>query len=200
MSKAPKIDAVVFDLDGVYFEQGTPQFIKALSSKYDLHEDAIKAVYFKSPQMRDYKLGKISGAAFWNYAIQTWNINATMQEILAILVASYAENPKTVALIHELRSKGIKTAACTNNFKERIEGLNRCFGFKKNFDVFVASYEEGVAKPDAGIFMDLARKLKLAPENIIMSDDDAKNVEALKGLGFQAFLYEGFEDFRKRVL
>ncbi len=191
--------AVVFDLDGVYFEGGTERFLKHLERKYQIPEDAARAVYLKSPQMQEYKRGAIDGSAFWSYAIYTWGIDATMQDILELLAASYTENPKTIALIDALRKRGIKTAVCTNNFPERIDILEKKFGFKKHFDTIITSYEEGILKPDPRIFAILAQRLHLQPKDILVSDDRAENVAALKSAGFQAFQYTDLDDFTARV-
>ncbi|HLC33147.1 MAG TPA: HAD-IA family hydrolase [Candidatus Nanoarchaeia archaeon] len=193
------IRAVVFDLDGVYFESGTQTFIKKLQETFSLSEDEIKEVYLKSQQMQEYKKGLMSGDVFWAFAIKTWGIKVTKEELLNLLVQSYEENPATIEFILHLRKKGVKIAACTNNFKERIEGLQKRFGFKNNFDVFVASCEEGVLKPDPAIFKIIAKKLGLSPQEILMSDDSEKVIDVLKDSGFQAFLYKGLADFKKRV-
>jgi epoxide hydrolase-like predicted phosphatase len=193
------MEAVVFDLDGVYFEGGTEKFIALLQEKYGLAEDAIKEVYLRSQEMKDLKEGKMTDEDFWKHAIHVWNIEATRPELLQLLANSYKENPETLKLITDLRSKGVKTAVCTNNFSDRIETLNKKFHFKKNFDVFITSYEEGITKPNPEIFHILAQRLGLAPAQIVMSDDREVNVEALQKLGFQAFLYKGLDDFKARV-
>jgi epoxide hydrolase-like predicted phosphatase len=195
----PKIAAVVFDLDGVYFEHGTERFIEKLRTTYHLSPDAVKEVYLRSSQMQQYKRGEITGEEFWSYAIETWGISTTAEELLQFLADSYTQNPKVVELVHQLRKKGIKTAVCTNNFPERIAVLDKKFNFKKDFDVFITSYEEGVLKPQAQIFKIMAQRLGIEPAHIIMSDDKPENVEALQKLGFQSFLYVGFDDFKRRV-
>lgn len=191
--------AVVFDLDGVYFEGGTERFIAALTEAYGLSEDEVKDVYLRSAEMKEYKAGRMSGQEFWSYAIKTWGIDATPEDVLGILGESYTENPETLKLIEQLRTKGVKTAVCTNNFPERISTLDKRFRFKRHFDVFVTSYEEGVLKPNPEIFLILAKKLHLPPAEIIMSDDHQSVIDTLQQLGFQAFLYTGLADFKKRV-
>src|SRR5690606_20606734 len=101
--------------------------------------------------------------------------------------------------IEKLQSKGIKTAVCTNNFPERLENLMKRFKLHEKFDVIVASYQVGVTKPDTRIFKTLAKRLGLNPHEILMSDDIEANVDALKALGFQAFLYTGLENFTAQV-
>lgn len=194
-----EIKAVVFDLDGVYFEGGTERFMKSLSQKYGLTEEQIKAVYLRSDSMQMYKKGEISSENFWEYALDSWGIEATREDIVGLLISSYEVNPVTEKLVDGLRTKGIKTAICTNNFPDRFENLAKKFELRKHFDVIITSYEEKVTKPSAEIFKILSEKLMLPPENILMSDDREANVDALKSLGFQAFLYEGLEHFMQQV-
>ncbi len=193
------IKAVVFDLDGVYFEGGTERFIESLTSKYGITKDNIVKVYLKSEEMQKYKRGVIDSNSFWAYAIKEWNIQATREELVDLLISSYSVNPKTEDFVKELKSKGIKNAICTNNFPDRFENLKRKFQLDSHFDVIVTSYEEGITKPSDEIFKILASKLNLNPREIVMSDDREINVEALKRLGFEAFLYQGLEDFINKI-
>ena len=127
------IKAVVFDLDGVYFEDGTENFIQALTKKYGLTDQQVREVYLRSDEMQEYKRGRMTGEQFWNYAIGSWCIDTTQEELLQLLVDSYEENPQTVELISKLRKRGVKTAVCSNNFKERIDGLDQRFHLRFGF-------------------------------------------------------------------
>jgi len=191
--------AIVFDLDGVYFENGTETFIERLMTDYNLTYENISRVYLKSPEMREYKTGRITGDAFWAWAITEWRIKATKNEIVNLLINSYREKPETLDLVRKARERGIKTAVCTNNFPERLNGLENRFHFKTNFDAVVTSFEEGTLKPDPKIFEILANKLDLPPNSILMSDDKTSNVEALKQLGFVGVLYTGFAGFKQTL-
>ncbi len=193
------IKAVVFDLDGVYFEGGTEKFIESLITNYSLTKDQIVAVYLKSQEMQKYKRGEIDSDNFWHYALKEWGINTTREEIVKLLIDSYSINPQTEEFVKELKAKGIKTAICTNNFPDRFENLKTKFNLDTNFDVIVTSYQEGITKPTDEIFKILAERLGLQPNEILMSDDREANVEALQRLGFEAFLYQGLADFIVRV-
>lgn len=194
------VGAVVFDLDGVYFPSGSETFVSRVAQRYGIPEQRVREVYSHGALMRDYKMGKITGEEFWSHAAESWRIPASAAELLGILSGSYEEHPEAVALIGELRARGIQIAACTNNFRERIDALNERFRFIERFDVFVASYLEGVLKPDARIFRILAERLASEPDRILMCDDKQANVDALRGLGFRAFLYNGLDELRRLAL
>jgi putative hydrolase of the HAD superfamily len=193
------IKAVVFDLDGVYFESGTTTFKRLLNEKYGLSEESIVDVYLRSNEMQQYKKSLINGDTFWNWAIKTWGIDSTKEELIELLMDSYEENSTTVEYVKNLKGRGIKTAVCTNNFPERLNGLHDKFGFMNNFDVVIASFELGVTKPDPEIFQELARRLKCNPNEIIMSDDREENVVELNELGFIGQLYTTWEEFESKV-
>ncbi len=193
------IKAIVFDLDGVFFENGTETFINSLQEKYQLAEDEIKEVYFRSQQMADYKNGKISGEEYWKWAIETWNIPTTKEEIVKLLIDSYSVKDQTKIYVEDLKNRGFKTAICTNNFPERLNGLKERFSLNKYFDAIVASFEVGITKPSPEIFDELSRQLDCKPEEIIMSDDKEDNVLALKQLGFNAIGYTDWETFVSEV-
>jgi FMN phosphatase YigB (HAD superfamily) len=155
------IKAVVFDLDGVYFEGGTERFIENMKVKYGLSSGDVIQVYLKSEEMQKYKRGKIDDEAFWNYAINAWKIDAARKELVDLLISGYELNPNTALIVKKLRNKNIKTAICTNNFPDRLENLKAKFELGNNFDVIVTSYEEGITKPSEEIFNLLASKLGL---------------------------------------
>jgi len=60
------IKAIVFDLDGVYFENGTKVFKDTILKRFSISENEFSSVYFSSSKMQDYKKGKIDGNIFWN--------------------------------------------------------------------------------------------------------------------------------------
>ncbi|MGI5898047.1 MAG: HAD family hydrolase [Candidatus Dojkabacteria bacterium] len=193
------IKAIVFDLDGVFFENGTETFINSLQEKYHLEKTQIKDVYFKSQQMQDYKKGKILGDEYWAWATKTWKISATKKEIIDLLINSYSVKEQTKQYVENLRSRGIKTAICTNNFPERLNGLKEKFSLNEYFDTIVASFEVGITKPSPEIFEELSKQLDCKHSEIIMSDDKEDNVLVLKQLGFNAILYKDWETFVNHV-
>lgn len=195
MNTNSRIKAVVFDLDGVYFESGTSNFVISLKRVYGLTQRQIEDVYLKSSEMKKFKHGEITSLDFWEFALQKWNVETTRNELIAMMLSSYNVREETQRYVENLRKLSVKTAICTNNFSDRIEGLKERFNLAKYFDSIVVSCEIGAAKPCAQIFNHLADKLNLMPNEIVMSDDKESNVVALQELGFEAFLYEDWEGF-----
>ncbi len=186
----------MFDLDGVYLLKGKERFIENLGKKYGVSVADAQRVFLKSPEMNKlYKAGKMTGDEFWEYAAKEWKIRATKDELVGLLLSGYEVNREAEKLTKTLKTAGYRLIVCTNNFKERLDGLEGKFALSKTFDTIVASYQLGSLKPEKEIFLELARRAELAPGEIFISDDNHGNVSAAKALGFRAFLYEDFGKF-----
>lgn len=190
-----EIKVITFDLDGVYFPNGKANFISALG-KLGVLEDEAKRVFLKSPQMnQEYKNGKITDEEFWTWAASEWKLDKPWQDVVRLMIDSYDVNENIVAIVKDLRSKGYKTAICTNNFPARINGLQDRFGFLDNFDIKVVSYEVGACKPDKKIFEELVKKSQVEPSSIVFADDNPDSLSGAKEVGITTFLYEGFDKY-----
>jgi len=96
--------------------------------------------------MHDYKEGRIEGEDFWRFAIDEWNINSTMEELIALLVRGYERNSQAIKLIRAVRDKGIKTIICSNNYRERIETKTKKM---KSIENKLLKLKDQVSKKDA---------------------------------------------------
>ena len=194
-----EIKVITFDLDGVYFPNGKANFISALG-KLGISEEEAKRVFLKSPQMnQEYKNGKITDEHFWTWAISEWNINKSWQEIVKLMIDGYDVNESIVAIVKDLRSKGYKTAICSNNFPARVNGLQEKFGFLNNFDIKVFSFEVGESKPSKKIFEELVKQSQVEPSSIVFADDNPDSLSGANEIGITTFLYEGFDKYLEQL-
>jgi len=190
------IKGIVFDLDGVFFLNGTENFIKNVSEKFNITKEKVIQFYKKSDEMNKfYKTGKWNGDQYWNWFIKELEIDSTKDELLELLSKGYIINKQALDLCRKLRNKGYKILVCSNNFPERIEMLDEKFGFLKEFDTTVFSFEIGILKPDHKIYKTLCEKSGLKPEEIFLADDGEKNVQSAKEFGIHAVFYSNFEEF-----
>ncbi|MBI4359459.1 MAG: HAD-IA family hydrolase [Candidatus Nealsonbacteria bacterium] len=193
------IKAITFDLDGVYFPNGKANFIKALMS-LGVAEDEAKRVFLKSDQMNQlYKNGKITDEEFWTWAAREWRLDKTPQELIDLLIAGYDIDQRVAETVRKVRANGYKTLICSNNFKARIEGLQRKFGFLNDFDAQALSYEIGASKPSEIIFQELVKKASVPAQTIVFADDNSDNLAGARNLGIITFLYEGFDKFIEQL-
>ena len=189
------IEAITFDLDGVYFPDGKAKFLAALQER-GVSEDEASRVFLKSDEMnQQYKLGKMTDDEYWTWAANEWKLDVAPKELTDLLVASYSVDPQVEAVVKSAKSHGYKTLICSNNFPARVNGLNERFHFLDNFDVAVFSHEVGAVKPSEAIFSELVANAGVPAASIVFADDDAANLTGAEALGIQTFLYEDFDQF-----
>jgi 2-haloacid dehalogenase len=96
------------------------------------------------------------------------------------------EIPGTVEVLAELRAAGMPLYALTNWSAETFGVARERFGFLAWFDGVLVSGEERMTKPDPRFFRLLLDRFGLDPGDSFYVDDSAANVEAARGLGFDA--------------
>lgn len=190
------IKAITFDLDGVYFaEDSFSRFKNSLPVSDITKLDFLS----KSESMMSFKRGDLTEDQFWNLARQEIGIDLSNQQIFELIYQAYEVNQDVVDYVKKVRSQGIKTCICTNNFPTRINAVDKKFSFLSDFDVQVFSYEVGAVKPDPKIFQTLIDRSGVLPEEIFYADDKEANVAAAKSLGINAIVYTDFQNFVKSL-
>lgn len=102
----------------------------------------------------------------------------------------------TVAILETLKAAGMPVHGLTNFSAETFALTRARFPFLAGFDTVVVSGSERVIKPDPRIFGILVERARLTPSRTAFVDDSPRNIEAARGLGFQAHLFEGADGFR----
>lgn len=193
------IKAITFDLDGVYFFSQSFENFKTALPKKVADEDKVNWVLYKSPEMLNFKTGKMEENDYWNFVRKELGVNIGNEAIFKLLRDSYKINPEVKKYVLQVKSRGLKTCICSNNFVTRVRELNNKFAFLEDFDVRVFSYEVGIMKPDKGIFEALIRECGINPEEIVYADDDESKLHGAIDLGINAFVYEGFDKFKQKI-
>jgi 2-haloacid dehalogenase len=97
---------------------------------------------------------------------------------------------ETVELLRRLKAAGIPCYALTNMETQTFPLRFKRFPFFSWFDGAVVSGFEGTIKPEREIFERLLERFNLAPDRTLFVDDSQRNVDAARGLGIQAVLFE----------
>jgi putative hydrolase of the HAD superfamily len=189
------IKAITFDLDGVYFTESSFQNFKKNLPKTVTEEEIVNHVLFKSDQILQFKRGELSEDQYWNFVRDVLGVTLDNQTISKLLADSYQVDQNVVDTVKKVRSSGIKTCICTNNFPTRINALNQKFGFLSDFDIQIFSYQVGAIKPDPKIFQALINRSGCLPQEIFYADDKQANVDSARLLGIKTLVYKGFDNF-----
>ena len=116
---------VIFDLGGVYFSNGTRTAIDAIATKYAIARDAVEDILNGEPG-REYRIGKISAAQFWQRAKTSWKIQDSTESLSLLWCSSYRPNEGTVKLVDRLKDAGHDVT--------RYAYATRCVGHANRID------------------------------------------------------------------
>jgi putative hydrolase of the HAD superfamily len=108
--------------------------------------------------------------------------------LLTRMFAASVLQEEMLALIRELRRRGIRTGLLSNSWGAR-DGYPRHL-FDDLFDDVVISGEVGMRKPEERIFRLAATRLGLSPAECAFVDDVEGNIVAARALGFTAVHHE----------
>lgn len=105
-------------------------------------------------------------------------------------------NAGTVAVLQELKERGLKVCALTNWSAETFPIARERFAFLAWFTRIVVSGEVGLAKPDPAIFKLALTQCGLIAGETVFIDDVALNVETARALGMDAILFQTPDQLR----
>jgi 2-haloacid dehalogenase len=105
----------------------------------------------------------------------------------------------SVALLDELRGRGLRLYALTNWSRETFPVARERFDFLRWFDGIVVSGEEGLAKPDPAIFQRTIERFSLVPRQTIYIDDAPRNVAAAFQAGMHSLRFQDAEALRAQL-
>ena len=106
---------------------------------------------------------------------------------------------ETVAILAELRGRGLRLYALTNFSAETWPIARARFDFLGWFDDVVVSAEHGFAKPDRRIFELAIRRCALVPARTAFIDDRPENVAAARAFGLHALHFTGAAKLRAEL-
>lgn len=95
----------------------------------------------------------------------------------------------SVPVMRALRERGTRVAVvsnCSHSTRPIVDRL----GLEDEADAVVLSFEVGVAKPDAGIYLTALERLRVAPDEAVFVDDQAAYCDGAATVGMSAYLIQ----------
>lgn len=191
-----KIKAVLFDLGGVYFEDGTDKFLKILSGKTGKFYRDLYPI-FREGKSLEYRKNEISGKDFFDWASKQVGAGLSGDELNEMWLSQYIEVPGIRKLIEGLKEKGVRTTVLSDNVPERISYLENKYHFLSLFDDVVLSYQVNLTKTSAEIFSLALSRLNIKPEAAVFVDDREINLEIARKTGIKSILYTSVENLQR---
>ena len=191
------IKAILFDLGGVLFTDGTKQFIAYLHD--ELGVDAQQSSNLLSGQLgSQYREGKIGRNKFWETFKQELDLTASEDELEQNWISGYRLNEATKSLIQEL-SRRYDVYYLSDNVQERIDVIESKYHFLNLFKDGIFSHVVGVRKPNPRIYKLALEKVGAEPSEVVFIDDKASALEPARELGMKTILFEDAETVRQKL-
>jgi 2-haloacid dehalogenase len=106
----------------------------------------------------------------------------------------------SVALLAELKARGVRVLALTNWSQETFPIARQLFPFLAWFEGIVVSGEERLVKPDPRIYRCLLERYAVDPATALYIDDSVRNVEAAEALGMHGYWFREPAGLRERLV
>jgi putative hydrolase of the HAD superfamily len=183
------IQAVVFDIGGVL--EVTPRtawrerWAAGLGLTPAAFEERVNAIF---------EPGAIGGASLQALERQVAEtLGLSEADLAALMDDAWAEYLGT--LNHELAGyfaglrPRVRTGILSNSFVGAREREQSLYGFEDMCDVIVYSHEVGWRKPDPRIYHAVCERLGCAPQDTVLLDDVAANIEGARAVGMHGVVF-----------
>ena len=185
------IQAVVFDVGGVLLRTQDQTSRQKWEKKLGLQIGELEYLFFNSPEGQKAQLGITDEEAHWLWLGEYLHLSTAD---LATLRHDFWEgdnlNHDLVAYIRSLRPR-YQTAIISNAMTGLREVLHTDYPIADAFDLIVVSAEEGVMKPDAGIYHRTLTRLGREPHEAVFVDDFAHNIAGAEAVGMAGVHFRG---------
>jgi putative hydrolase of the HAD superfamily len=117
-----------------------------------------------------------------------WGIPEAYDDLVRAWLATVPV-PGARDLVRALREAGVACYLASNQDRHRGTYMQDRLGYPQLLDGAFYSYELGLAKPDPEYFRTILARLGAAPDEALLVDDNAPNVEAARAVGLRAELW-----------
>jgi putative hydrolase of the HAD superfamily len=181
--------AVIFDLGGVVFPSPFEAF-----DEYDhgngLEKGTLRALIRRSSEEGSWaalERGELTMDEFvvaLEAEADAAGFRLDARKLMALIGSSLGPRPEMVRAIECIRSKGLRTAALTNNWTdENRRSAPNGLANTLPFDAVVESAKEGLRKPDARIYALVLARLNVLASEAIFLDDLGMNLKPAREMG-----------------
>lgn len=195
------IKAIVLDLGGVYFTDGTIIALKKIYKLVDAPKKSVDEVFKASPHKEGflYRTGKLTGKEFWELASKKLNLDRrTVPKLRDLWFSSYKPNRGMKELVTRLKKK-YEMIVFSGNIRDRVNYLDRKYKFKKIFDKFIFSFDIGFNKDQPESYGYLLRKVGCKPNEFVYIDDKPEFLKMARSVGINGILFSDARTLKKNL-
>jgi len=197
---SPSITTVVFDLGGVLIDWDPRHLYRQMFSDPEEME-----VFLRDVVSPDWNAEQDSGRTWAEATALLLDQHPQHEPLITAYVDRWEEMlagpfEGTVAILSEVRARGLHIYALTNWSAETFPRARALFPFLGWFEGIVVSGDEGIRKPDPEIWRRLLTRYGIDPTAAVYIDDVARNVDVATDLGFTAIQFLDADALRVRLV
>lgn len=183
------IKNVIFDLGGVVLGRELRRLGDVLNTFAFISADESFPEFWSEFDRGTYTREEVTQLLSEEYNLSYEDASQQVQQLLDLLQPI----PETVAVIEELKERGIRCYVLSNMSREFYAELLK-FPVFEHFDGAVVSYQERVNKPDRRIYEIILSRYGLEPSETVFADDKIANTEAAAALGLHTVTFDCLSD------
>lgn len=187
-----KIDAVIFDMDGVILDS-EPHY-------FDLESNLFATLKLDISVEEHHTFVGMSMRNMWKKIKANHATHFTEDQLIDLhqnIMVEFFKNaddlvlmPNLYALFSELKGK-YKLAVASSSSHKLIELITLKLNIRSFFDCYVSGEDVENSKPDPEIFLLTAEKLGVDPKCCLVFEDSSNGVKAAKGAGMKCVGFNG---------
>jgi HAD superfamily hydrolase (TIGR01509 family) len=183
MKVTPRLEAVLFDMDGVIVDS------EPLWTEAEIQFLARRSLAY-APELKAVLMGRDSREAV-GILIEHYSLRESVDDVVAErneLVAGLFDTllrpiPYALNLVKSVRNSGVKTSLVSSSPKRLIDLVLVKFSAAELFDLALSGDQVARGKPAPDIYLHAAEKLGVRPECCLVIEDAPHGVSAAKCAG-----------------
>jgi FMN phosphatase YigB (HAD superfamily) len=193
-----RIEAVVFDLGGVLFENIQEFFLPDLARRHGRDPQELLQLGYRHGAA--WGLGQATEADYWRGILTDAGLSHDLLPGLLAETSTYIRPiPETWELVRAL-PPALRLGILSNTTAEWVRRLRSVEDWAGRFDPVLLSYEIGLCKPDPAVFALLLQRLGLPGSLVLFVDDREENLDAAHVHRIQGHLYMTAPDLRRDLM
>lgn len=192
------IEAVLFDVGGVLFDEGYRKGLHAIAQRNGLDPLRLEIISDRLILETGYLTGKAEENVFWEEIRHETGIVETDDEMRDALIERFVPREWMLEIAGKLKNH-VKLAILSDqtNWLDMMEERHHFFNL---FDVVLNSYYTGRSKVDQLTFDFAASIIGVRQEKILFIDDRIGNIKRAEASGYKTILYSDRENFLKDLV
>lgn len=192
------VKALLFDADHVVINKPT-LWSQRLMEDYGIPANVV--LPFFQNEFQACLVGRADLKEELKKYIFTWGWKKSVDELLVYWFNSeHYVDERVIDKINGYRNKGIVSYLATDQEKYRTEYIRNEMGLGSVFGAIFSSAYIGAKKSEQGFWKTVVSELApLSKENLLLWDDDSKNIESAGTFGLVSELYTSYDDFSDKM-